>query len=352
MAGERQARLGGPHPRDPRRAAREGSARPAARVRHDHRCRVTGDLQHASVFYTVLGDAEERDGVGRGAEVGDRDAAHRGGQAPQRAAHPVAGVHPRRDPRERRPHRRLCCAKRASATRPWRGSRRPRTYAGDADPYVKPREFDEADEPTTRTRTSRRRAVVASATDEAEPSTRLSSGRRSSAVGCSSIEPVVGERVDRAVALERVRPVARSARRAARRGPRHPAALSAPRRAPGGRCPRSAPAGDGRRRCRGSRPRATRTRCAIGQASQRGARAVHTVAPSSIVAAFTMAASASSRGQQRRPSRRGRVRDGGPGCDRPSTPARARGACWCRRPDAGRRTRTPRPRARCSRRCR
>ena len=104
----------------------QGDRRPAARVR-------------------VLHGARRRRGacgIGRGAEVRDRDAAHRGRQAPQRAAHSVAGVHPRRDPRERRPHRRPS----ARSARARRGRRRlaaSAQYAGDADPYVKPREFDE-----------------------------------------------------------------------------------------------------------------------------------------------------------------------------------------------------------------
>jgi ribosome-binding factor A len=67
--------------------------------------RVTGDLQHASVF-TVRRRPGPR-GHGRRAEGRDRHAAQRGRQAARRPADPVARVHPRRAARERRAHRDL-----------------------------------------------------------------------------------------------------------------------------------------------------------------------------------------------------------------------------------------------------
>ena len=263
--------------------------------------RVTGDLQHASVFYTVLGTEEERESLGRGAEVGDRDAAHRGRQAPQRAAHPVARVHPRRDPRERRPHRRPAPRSARARRRPSRASPSSATYAGDADPYVKPREFDDdEDEPRTPTEATPRPTAdddVRLRRDQDEPradreqdrSARIgpalaspcrgpSARQAERPVGCLG-QPVGDERVDRPVALARGQASPRAPRRPARRGPRHPAASSGPRRAPAGRCPRSAPAGGGRRPCRGSPLRASAQICATGHASHRGARAVQTVAP-------------------------------------------------------------------------
>lgn len=107
--------------------------------------RVTGDLQHASVFYTVYGDDQARadsaaalkaaTGLIRsevGKQLGVRltpslefipDA------LPENAGH-IADL--LREARERDE----AVAGLASTA----------TYAGDADPYVKPREFDEADE--------------------------------------------------------------------------------------------------------------------------------------------------------------------------------------------------------------
>ena len=58
--------------------------------------RVTGDTQHATIFYTVLGDEEAAHGVdGRARERQGPDPL-RGRQAARHAAHAVAGVRPRR----------------------------------------------------------------------------------------------------------------------------------------------------------------------------------------------------------------------------------------------------------------
>ncbi|SIT78081.1 30S ribosome-binding factor RbfA [Microbacterium sp. RU33B] len=107
--------------------------------------RVTGDLQHASVFYTVLGSAEERDASAQAlkaatgmlrSEVGKHlnvrltpslefilDA------IPDSAGH-IADLL-----REARERDEAVAGLAAGAQ-----------YAGDADPYVKPREFDEDDD--------------------------------------------------------------------------------------------------------------------------------------------------------------------------------------------------------------
>ena len=107
--------------------------------------KVTGDLQHASVFYTVLGTAEERDASAEAlksatgmlrSEVGKHlnvrltpslefilDA------IPENADHISALL------REARERDEAVAGLASSAN-----------YAGDADPYVKPREFDEDDE--------------------------------------------------------------------------------------------------------------------------------------------------------------------------------------------------------------
>lgn len=104
--------------------------------------RVTGDLQHASVFYTVLGTAEEREGtaaalkaatgmlrseVGKGLGVRLTPSLEFIADAiPENADHISALL---REARERD------AAVAGLAT----GA----AYAGDADPYVKPRELDD-----------------------------------------------------------------------------------------------------------------------------------------------------------------------------------------------------------------
>ena len=106
--------------------------------------RVTGDLQHASVFYTVLGSAEEREDSAKAlkaatgmlrSEVGKQlnvrltpslefilDA------IPENAGHIEDLL------REARERDQAVAGLASSAS-----------YAGDADPYVKPRELDDED---------------------------------------------------------------------------------------------------------------------------------------------------------------------------------------------------------------
>ena len=107
--------------------------------------RVTGDLQHASIFYTVYGTDEERrdsalalksaTGMLR-TEVGRNITARLtpslefiADAIPENSAH-LEGL--LREARERDE----AVAGLASSA----------TYAGDADPYVKPREFEDEDE--------------------------------------------------------------------------------------------------------------------------------------------------------------------------------------------------------------
>ena len=105
--------------------------------------KVSGDLQHASVFYTVLGTDEERQSsaealkaatgmlrseVGKHLNVRLTPSLEFIADAIPENAHPTAAR--RREARERDE----AVAKLASGA----------GYAGDADPYVKPREFDEA----------------------------------------------------------------------------------------------------------------------------------------------------------------------------------------------------------------
>jgi ribosome-binding factor A len=106
--------------------------------------KVTGDLQHASVFYTVLGDDEERQSSAEAlkaatgmlrSEVGKHlnvrltpSLEFIADAIPENADH-IADLL-----REARERDAAVAGLAASAQ-----------YAGDADPYVKPREFDEAD---------------------------------------------------------------------------------------------------------------------------------------------------------------------------------------------------------------
>lgn len=107
--------------------------------------RVTGDLQHASVFYTVYGTDEERTETAAGlkaatgmlrTEVG-RNLNTRltptlefiADAIPENAASIEALL---REAQERDNEARAAAAH--------------ATYAGDADPYVKPREYDDEDD--------------------------------------------------------------------------------------------------------------------------------------------------------------------------------------------------------------
>jgi ribosome-binding factor A len=106
--------------------------------------RVTGDLQHASVFYTVLGTSEEREGTAAAlksatgllrSEVGRQLGARVtptlefiADAIPENADHIAALL---REARERD----------ASVAGLAAGA----AYAGEPDPYVKPRELDDED---------------------------------------------------------------------------------------------------------------------------------------------------------------------------------------------------------------
>jgi ribosome-binding factor A len=106
--------------------------------------RVTGDLQHASVFYTVLGSQEEREGTAEAlksatgmlrSELGKHlnvrlipSLEFIADAIPENAGH-IADLL-----REARERDAAVAGLAATAT-----------YAGDADPYVKPREFDEGE---------------------------------------------------------------------------------------------------------------------------------------------------------------------------------------------------------------
>ena len=67
--------------------------------------RVTGDLQHASIFYTVYGSEEERRDSALALKAATGMLRSEVGRNITARLTPVARVHPRRDPRERRAHR-------------------------------------------------------------------------------------------------------------------------------------------------------------------------------------------------------------------------------------------------------
>ncbi|GAA5203872.1 30S ribosome-binding factor RbfA [Microbacterium jejuense] len=103
--------------------------------------RVTGDLQHASVFYTVLGSAEEREASAKAlksatgmlrSEVGKHLNVRLTPSLEFIAdAIPENAVHIEDLLREARERDESVAGLAAGAT-----------YAGEADPYVKPRELD------------------------------------------------------------------------------------------------------------------------------------------------------------------------------------------------------------------
>jgi ribosome-binding factor A len=106
--------------------------------------RVTGDSQQATVFYTVLG--EEADLVSTAAALESAKGLLRSEVAKQlgmRHAPTLAFVHDALPENARHLDEVL---ERAKALDEEVASQRGTSYAGEADPYKKPRELDEADE--------------------------------------------------------------------------------------------------------------------------------------------------------------------------------------------------------------
>lgn len=145
MAGERQARLGDRIRVILAERLEKGLRDPRLGFVTITDVRVTGDLQHASVFYTVLGSPEEREATGQAlrsatgmlrSEVGKHlnvrltptlEFIHDG--IPENAGHIEDLL---REARERD----AAVAGIASSA----------AYAGEADPYREPRETDRTDE--------------------------------------------------------------------------------------------------------------------------------------------------------------------------------------------------------------
>ena len=111
--------------------------------------RVTGDSQQASIFYTVLGAEEEQTSTAAALESRQGRDPLGGRQAARHAHRADADVHPRRPAGERPRTSRSCWRAPSSRTRR-SPRRRVEAYAGEADPYKKPRvaedELDEDDD--------------------------------------------------------------------------------------------------------------------------------------------------------------------------------------------------------------
>jgi ribosome-binding factor A len=107
--------------------------------------RVTGDLQHASVFYTVYGSDEERADSAKALKAATGMLRTELGRNLNTRLTPslefIADAVPENAMQ-------ISALLREAAERDEEAQRLAQTaqYAGDADPYVKPREFDEDDE--------------------------------------------------------------------------------------------------------------------------------------------------------------------------------------------------------------
>ena len=144
MAGERQARLGDRIRVVLAERLEKGLRDPRLGFVTITDVRVTGDLQHASVFYTVLGSAEERDASAQALKAATGMLRSELGKHLNVRLTPSLEFIPDALPdtaghiadllREARERDEAVAGIAAAAS-----------YAGEADPYVKPREADEDD---------------------------------------------------------------------------------------------------------------------------------------------------------------------------------------------------------------
>ena len=104
--------------------------------------RVTGDLQHATVFYTVFGDDEDRASTAAALEsakgVLRSEVGKRTGIRLTPSLEFIADAVP-----ENAQHIEALLAEAASRDSEIEGLKSTASYAGDADPYIKPRIIDE-----------------------------------------------------------------------------------------------------------------------------------------------------------------------------------------------------------------
>src|SRR6478609_10021651 len=107
--------------------------------------RVTGDLQHASVFYTVLGTPEERESSGEALKSATGMLRSEVGKHPNVRLTPSLELIPDAIP-ENSAHIEDLLREARERDQAVAGLASSATYAGDADPYVKPREYEDDDE--------------------------------------------------------------------------------------------------------------------------------------------------------------------------------------------------------------
>ncbi|KJL45349.1 MULTISPECIES: 30S ribosome-binding factor RbfA [Microbacterium] len=104
--------------------------------------RVTGDLQHASVFYTVLGSAEEREDSAKALKAATGMLRSEVGKHLNVRLTPSLEFIPDAIP-ENAGHIADLLREAQERDAAVAGLAASATYAGDADPYLKPRELDE-----------------------------------------------------------------------------------------------------------------------------------------------------------------------------------------------------------------
>jgi ribosome-binding factor A len=104
--------------------------------------RVTGDLQHASVFYTVLGTAEERESSAAALKAATGLLRSEIGRQLNTRLTPTIEFIPDAIP-ENAGHIEELLREARERDQAVAGLASSAAYAGDADPYVKPRELDD-----------------------------------------------------------------------------------------------------------------------------------------------------------------------------------------------------------------
>ncbi|MHC2999252.1 30S ribosome-binding factor RbfA [Microbacterium sp. HJ5] len=145
MAGERQARLGDRIRVILAERLEKGLRDPRLGFVTITDVRVTGDLQHASVFYTVLGSAEEREDSAKALKAATGMLRSEVGKHLNVRLTPSLEFIPDAIP-ENADHIADLLREARERDEAVAGLASSATYAGDADPYVKPRELDEDDE--------------------------------------------------------------------------------------------------------------------------------------------------------------------------------------------------------------
>ncbi|WP_127472664.1 30S ribosome-binding factor RbfA [Microbacterium sulfonylureivorans] len=144
MAGERQARLGDRIRVILAERLEKGLRDPRLGFVTITDVRVTGDLQHASVFFTVLGTAEEREASAAALRSATGMLRSEVGKHLNVRLTPSLEFIPDAIP-ENADHIADLLREARERDQAVAGLAFSATYAGDADPYVKPREFEAED---------------------------------------------------------------------------------------------------------------------------------------------------------------------------------------------------------------